>query len=475
MKKSPMEFPINYLPALIRNVVTGVHQDTQISKDIIASVALTTISLACQTKYQVELYGLMKPIGVFTIISADSGERKTVSIDKVSYPLFEFDKAESIRNKLTIEKSVIDQLVNGAIVKAYEKKINKKIASGQHYLKEQNEYKEYLLSIRNDITKKHKLIYENATIEAIQMGLHNNYPSGGLLTDEGGIVLKGRAKIDPTFFNKLWDGRCFDVERKSSESFHVDSPRFTLLLMVQPEILMDYFKTEGRRGMGSGFLPRCLILNPEPMQGKRLDNVESNFGDAPLKLFHERINYYLNELIETPDAEPKILTLSPDAKLLLNEKQQVLEKDMLKFRDKFAGYCAFASKAPENIVRIASLLHLFGDTPCFIISRDEIENATKIMKCYLEATYSLFTTTYGTPENDAEHLYKWLYDLRDTQTGNFITGILQSKIRRYVTDHLRDTDRINKALQILKDDEKIEIIAYKNFNGTTSNMVKVIR
>jgi len=91
----------------------------------------------------------------------------------------------------------------------------------------------------------------------------------------------------------MWDGSPFDVERRGSDSFSVEG-YFSMLLMIQPDLFMQYFMKHGKVARGSGFLSRFLISSVSTMQGGRNSTYQSNNREQ-LSCFYSKINYFLSK------------------------------------------------------------------------------------------------------------------------------------------------------------------------------------
>lgn len=81
-------YPIYALPPLVRNAIIETQKNTQAPLAMVATSALTAISIACQNQIDVCRPGnLHGPVNLYSLILADSGERKT-TVDKVFMKAF---------------------------------------------------------------------------------------------------------------------------------------------------------------------------------------------------------------------------------------------------------------------------------------------------------------------------------------------------------------------------------------------------
>lgn len=72
-----------------------------------------------------------------------------------------------------------------------------------------------------------RLLYADATPEALAYGLAKQWPSGGVVSAEAGIVFgshgmgKDSVMRNLGLLNQLWDGTSLTIDRRSTESFTV--------------------------------------------------------------------------------------------------------------------------------------------------------------------------------------------------------------------------------------------------------------
>ncbi|EFD7094535.1 DUF3987 domain-containing protein, partial [Escherichia coli] len=81
-------YPIYALPPLVRNAIIETQKNTQAPLAMVAISALTAFSIACQNQIDVCRPGNLRgPVNLYSLILADSGERKT-TVDKVFMKAF---------------------------------------------------------------------------------------------------------------------------------------------------------------------------------------------------------------------------------------------------------------------------------------------------------------------------------------------------------------------------------------------------
>lgn len=467
-----MTYPLDSYPPFIRETISAIQRDVQAPIELIGSAVMAAVSLACQGLIKIRYQdGRITPCSTYYIVIAPSGERKTAVYSLVTKPFYDFEKEARKKH----EQLMYDFNAEQQSWKVQEQAILKCIRKGTE--------KGINIECENQRLKKHyriqpiapalpKLIYNDATPEALQLGLYNNISSASLMSDEAGIFFRGRAKNNLSFLNQLWDGSPFDVERKSG-SFSVDGSQFTILLMIQPREFSYYIKRQGEHAVDSGFLARFMLTSVTSTQGQRSGRTVYEAGGETLKRFHMRIKELLHLFEENQRSgmdRHECLTLSNHAQEALEKYISNIEKRILKDKDQNPVAEGVLSKVPDNIVRIAALFHYFCDKEGKEISAVNIDRAVHIAYYYYLQTLDSLSRHSGTPEGNANDLYEWL---RKVKNKSGVTLINKMEVRRKGPFQLRNTLRLNAALLFLEQEEKITICRTRNNNGSISEIIEV--
>lgn len=258
-----------------------------------------------------------------------------------------------------------------------------------------------------------RLIYRDATPEALLQGIAKEWPSVALISSEGGIVFGGHGMSRESLtrnlatINELWDGKPIRTDRRAVDASHVADGRMTVAIQVQPVIFKNFVDSTSQQARGSGFLARLLVANSETTQGKRLF-IEGPENWPMLARFHGRITELLKlpQQIEHGRVNPNLLPLSYDAKQAWIsfhdevEVQLVEDGELHDVRD-------VASKIADNAARLAALFHVIeGNEES--ISYDDMEKACIIARWHLNESRHLSNTPVTPAENNAHRLDNWL-------------------------------------------------------------------
>lgn len=454
-KIEPAQYPLDALPESIRLAVEEVLKFVKAPVPLVASAALSALSMAVQSHADVErAVKLSGPSSTFMLTIAESGERKSTCDGYFSAAIRDYET-----NQSEVAKPLIRQYE--AKFAAWDMKysgVKDSIRAASKSGKPTNELETELLQLQLDKPEPPRvprIIYGDATPAALKYNLAKGWPSGAVVSSEAGIVFGGHGmKKDSAMenlatLNQLWDGTDQHTERRATESYTVKGARFTMSLMVQEATLRAFFKQDGGLARGTGFLARFLIAWPESTQGHR------RFTDSPehwpyLEAFSRRISAILNQPVPIDDygaLHPPKLALTPDAKAAWVAFHDDIESMLVSGGELF-DIRDVASKTADNAARLACQFHVFsGDDGA--ISLDAFESASKITAWHLNEARRFFGGL-ALPQElaDAERLDSWMLEYcRREKTDNVPTR----KIQQYGPSGLRTNQFIYSAMEVLED------------------------
>lgn len=414
-KIEPEPYPVNSLPHSVRAAVDEVRGFVKAPVPMVAASAISSLSLAAQAHFDVErANALDSPTGLFLLTIADSGERKTTCDRFFTRAIADYENAQSEAAKPVIKSHKADMDSWESKRSGIMDKIRSDAKAGKSTQQLESDLRELEFD-RPEPPRIPRLIYADATPEALAHSLAKQWPSGGVVSAEAGIVFgshgMGRDSVmrNLATLNQLWDGASLRIDRKNSDSFTVSGARLTVALQVQSETLHSFFEKSGALARGTGFLARFLVSWPESTQGHR------PFTEAPeswpqLAAFNRRITEVLDSpapINENGTLEPQMLTLTPEAKAAWIDFHDGIEAQLsdggilFEVRD-------VASKISDNAARLAALFHVFegGLGP---ISLDSFERASAIVAWHLnESRRFLGELALPVELNDAVKLDGWM-------------------------------------------------------------------
>lgn len=467
-KVDPEPYPLDALPLPIRAAVEEVASFVKAPVPMVASSALAALSLAIQAhadaKRAEKLYG---PVGLFLLTIADSGERKSTCDGFFTKPIRDYEEAQAEAAKpiLKDHKAAIEawEAKRGGVKEKIRQlaKDNKPTAGMESALRD-------LEHDKPEPPRIPRLLYADATPEALAYGLAKQWPSGGVVSAEAGIVFgshgmgKDSVMRNLGLLNQLWDGTSLTIDRRSTESFTVRGARLTVALQVQEPTLREFFTRSGALARGTGFLARFLVAWPESTQGQR------PFTDPPanwphLAAFHRRIAAILDQpapIDEDGALTPPMLPLTPEAKAAWVEYHNAIESELASGGELY-DVRDVASKSADNAARLAALFQMFEGAGG-AIGADAFEGASRITAWHLNEARRFFGELALPAElADAARLDSWLIEHCRKGRTHFVG-------KNHVRQHgpMRDGGRLDMAirelaeldrLRLVKDDKRLTI------------------
>lgn len=430
---------------LINAAVDEVRDNVKAPIPLIFSAALTAMSVGLQG-----LFDVRKPIGgsipcsLMILTIANSGERKSTveNIFLAGVRRFQRRMAEQYDEDLLVWKMQFKIWeVKG---KALQGVIAKRTAKGVDTAGEEMRLSEHFMSTPQK-PRRFKMLYEDATSQALFRGLHQDLPSAGLISGEGSGVLNGPALNDLPKQNSLWSGDSIVVDRATVESFQLDNARLTVAVMVQESGFNSYMRARGEASRGSGLWARFLVCKPTSTQGSR--QVKSvTLSTERSERFSDRLIEYVErnvELLNNVKPQRVVVGFSPEAaQRWINLSNEIESQISPVGRLKSAS--DHASKLADNIARLAALFHCFekfeGD-----ISLTTLNVAICLGNWYSREFLKLFDEA-GEKEIDVDELVDWL-GRQCTISGPIVR---KNTVRQYGPSRLRNKKRLDDALELLK-------------------------
>ena len=415
-KIEPIPYPVDALPDSIRAAVEEVVDFVQSPISIVAGAALAAVSLVAQPFINVSRVDrLTGPIGLFLLTIADSGERKSTCDGFFTQAIRKYEEEQAEAVKPTIKDYQGDMQSWEAECQGVKEKIRQLTKAGDDTDKEKAAMRK-LEADKPQPPKVPRLLYADATPEALAYSLWKGWPSAGIVSAEGGTVFgahgmnKDSVMRNLALLNQLWDGAPITIDRRTTDSFTVRNARLTMALQVQEPAIREFIDKTGTLARGTGFLARFLVSWPESTQGTRLFRESPNHWSA-LIAFNERIAEILKRPVpineDTGVLTPNQASLSREAKSLWIEYHNTVEiqlsigGDLYDVRD-------VASKSADNAARLAALFYMFDDYGGYI-NAESFERASAIAAWHLYESRRFFGELALPVElRDAARLDAWL-------------------------------------------------------------------
>ncbi len=408
---APVPMPHDALGPL-QGAAEAIREKTQAPFEIAAQSVLAAACLAGQAHRNVETLGGERPISLFLITVAASGERKSTCDALAMKAVSEFER-ELAANYRTERETFESEAAIFDMAKADTIKKSKSDRDGA----------------RADLAALGSpppppltpwLTATEPTLEGLTKSLEHGRPSIGLFSDEAGQFLGGHAMNSDnrlktmTGLSKFWDGAPINRTRAGDGAVTYYGRRLAAHLMVQPGVADTLLSDPVARDQG--LLSRCLIARPISTIGQRLIGEKvamSQLSQGGLSEFHTRIGDLLRRPMPLVDGTrnelaPPCITLSEASERLLISFANAVEREQ-NAGGRLEHITGFASKAAEHAVRLAGVLTVYADPEAMEISPEHMKNGIDLADWYLsEAVRLRDAAALSLETTQAESLRIWL-------------------------------------------------------------------
>ncbi|SPF81140.1 YfjI family protein [Pseudoprimorskyibacter insulae] len=439
-------YPVEHLGPL-RPAVEAVQARTQAPVAIPAASALAVASLAVQGFADVETLGGKRPVSLYALTIARSGERKSSCDGPLMAALREFeqDQSDAQREDVTrwqnahaLWKGERDQI----LIEARKGKGEKKTAARADL---------EALGAEPAAPPSGDRTASEPTFEGLTRLYATGQPSLGIFSDEGGQFLGGHAMNSENrqktlaALNDLWQGNPIRRTRAGDGHAALYGRRLAVHLMVQPSVARAFMADP--MAADTGFLPRFLICEPPSTIGSRLHRAGDRSGDA-LETFGNRLRSILDTQLPmdavTRALSPWLLPLSPEARSGLIVFANEVEAEQAP-GGTLAHITGYASKAAEQAARIAGVLTLWRSLDAPVVTGDDMGHGITLARYYLSEALRLADAAQVSQDIDrAEALRKWLLESWPH------AEVMTRDIVRLGPNALRESPKARAALGLLE-------------------------
>ncbi|HXR18712.1 MAG TPA: YfjI family protein [Steroidobacteraceae bacterium] len=418
-------YPTDALGPILAPAARAIAELVQVPEALAGNSILAAAALAAQAHANVQTLGGVRPLSLYAVTVARSGERKT--------------RADTIATEPIREHCA-------ALHRGYKVALSAYKANPAAY---------------DEPPRKPWFIATDPTAEGLIISLRDGQYSQGLFSDEAGTLIGGHALSEDAelrtvaLWSRVWDGSALDRVRATDlEHVILYGRRLSIHLMAQPEVALKMLgKTLYR---SQGFLARCLIAEPQSLIGTRTHNGSANEPEVD-----ERVRQYckaMANLLARPIVEhhelgglnPPRLALDPDAYAALVSAYNEIEKAQSADGD-LAAVTEFASKACEHACRIAGVLALVSDPMASTVSVENMTRALQLAKFYLSEQVRLAGSASISIEiTNAQKLLDWI-------KAKGLTEITARQVMQRGPYSIRDAKSAKTALSTLVEYEWLAV------------------
>lgn len=439
-------YPVASLGPL-RAAVEAVQGMAQAPVAIPAASALAVASLAVQGFADVATLGGPRPVSLYALTIARSGERKSSCDAPLMAALrdHEREQARAQRDDVTAWQNA-QALWKGErdriLAEAKRGKGEKRVAA-QADLRALGPEPAAPPSADRTVTE--------PTFEGLTRLFATGQPSLGLFSDEGGQFLGGHAMNSDNrqktlaALNDLWQGSPIRRTRSGDGHATLYGRRLAVHLMAQPGVARAFMADP--LAADTGFLPRFLICEPPSTIGTRM-HANARGDDGALRAFGDRLRAILDTFMpmdpDTRELAPRLLPLAPEARALLVRFADAIEAAQAPGGD-LSGVTGYASKAAEQAARIAGVLALWRDLDAPAVTLGDMGDGCALAQFYLSEAVRLADASTVSAEIDkAEALRRWLLETWPH------ADVVVRDVVRMGPNALRESPKARAALGILE-------------------------
>ena len=404
-------YPVDALGEVLAPMIKDLHEVVKAPIALCGQAVLMAASLIAQGFKDIEIDGRRFPVSLFSLIIAESGERKS-AIDK--FAMSPINLWEQEQNEIYREQMKAFALEAKAF-KVAESELKKKNKSTdpQQIAKT---FKQLGSSPQSPM--KPTIVTKDTTVEGMTKHLRYGLPAMGIYSDEGGTFFGGhsmesqKALKTIALLSQAWDGSPLDMMRadESTGVFKLYNRRISMNLMVQPVVAKQVFSDPLL--VQQGFIPRFLICEPDSTMGNRLYHDEQLKDRTGYKRYFARLKSILDNgfnVDEQGGLELVSLSLSVRAKELFIEFHNEIELQLGK-DGTFRHISGTAAKIPEQALRIAGVITVISsECKAQFIDVKEMKAGIELAKYSLNQLVRMTEKSLITKEaEDARILLNWI-------------------------------------------------------------------
>jgi Protein of unknown function (DUF3987) len=404
------QFPVDALGPVMAAAAEAIQRRVQAPLAICAQSVLSVAALAVQPFCDVVLpigESGIRPLSLYLMTIAESGERKTSADDLALGPLRDHERGLGVAYDEAKRAYACDY--------AAWKQQHQQILTSKDY--PDRDSKRVALEGLGDAPSAPWFAMRTCnepTFEGLVRFFDEGWPTAGLFSDEGGQFVGGHAMSEDNrlksaaAFSDLWAGKPIRRVRAGTGLQIFPGRRLSVHLMVQPIVAQRFFGDPLLRDQG--LHSRFLTSMPASTQGTRQSgDQDPNFSD--FSHFSGVVTSILGRdlpLGQGKELRPRPLPFSETAAQLWHKYSNGVESQLGPngSRELIKG---LANKLPEHAARIAGILTLIEDIEAVEIDHFSLARGIELTEYYASEAVRIYS--YARVRRElalAQKLYDWL-------------------------------------------------------------------
>lgn len=396
-------FPVNALPEPYARYTEALAASLQVPVDMVGVSVLALLGGCLQKRYEINAKDKFTvPLGLYTLVVADPGERKSSVYDEVVRPVKDYEQKLW---KEYQENQFDDELEQELAEEEFKTAKNQYKKCKEAPKRE--ELKETMLELKEKIAFFQKkcppcLYMDDTTNAALEQELARNGGRMIIMSDEGdlfanmmGLYTGGQHTLGALL--KGHTGGSSKTHRVGRAPVHLPASNLSILLMVQPIIIDTIMADPVMRGRGMN--ARFLYTMPKTRVGER--NIETAPNVDPkidVDYYNAVYSLYADNHI-TLEPKPRQLELKDSAQMAYMAYETVFERrlkgDMKDIRD-------WGSKLGGEMLRLVGILHCAAHPHAILetpVAKETVDQAYKLARYFGEYARIIYNMGEGMDPN----------------------------------------------------------------------------
>lgn len=344
-------FPVNSLPAVLKDYMTAVSAYGQVPAEMCALPMFSVLAMCLQGKARVKNHysSFTHELTLYTLTVAPSGARKSPALN-------DFMKAAEHYQNDYNERHELERKQRQTERQYLEHERQSALKGNKKNLERAKEIDAELLELPE--LRPLSLTVTDVTPEALAQAMSEHGGKMAVMDSEGGVLGTvaglyngGVSNID--LLLKAYDGDFVEIRRKTSGTVTLTKPLLTIGLLTQPKKFQEFISNPEFEE--KGLLNRFLFAFPTVKT--YYDDVVPEIPEAPKRAYYALIE----RLLSMPDSET-VITHDSESKALFHDFHHQIQS----FKQSggiFEHIPAYAEKQLANALKIAALLHLCEHSP----------------------------------------------------------------------------------------------------------------
>ena len=431
-------FPVDCLPAPAAAFVDELSESTQTPPEMSATMVLGVMAIAFQKRYVVIINpDWVEPLCLYLLSIAAPGERKSAVSSASTKPVFvceskqrEIEAVEIMQNKA--ERDLLEKRLEAV----------KKTAANAKNREQMEDARAEMLELSAQLAEfkdlhPTRLIVDDTTPEKLVDIMNEQGGSIAIISSEGGVFDALAGRYDRTYnfdvYLKAFSGDFISIDRIGRKSNHVENPRLTMALTVQPNVIQGLMSNDVFRGRG--LCGRFLYSVCKSKVGYRKVSPKPVTPETK-KAYYD---FVTRILLDQGSGE---VHLSKEADRLREEYQSCIESRLLNELEFMQDW---GNKITGTMIRIAALLHLSSFPASEPISAETMTAAIKIAEFYFVHAQAAYQVMGANEEVESA---KYLWNRIDNAGKELYS---KSELVRLCKGKFKKVEDMGPALQMLVD------------------------